>query len=219
MAQNERPREKLLQKGAASLTDAELLAIFIGSGIKGQTALDLARTLLLQAGNLRNVLHYSLKEFCLTPGIGAVSYLRFQAALEIAQRCFKEKLHRQTLLDTPAATRSFLQAKLQDLPHEVFAAFMLDNKNRVIEFEILFQGTLDQSTIYPREIIKKILSYNAAAIIFVHNHPSGIVTPSSADIQLTHTLKKALDYINVRVLDHFIVGDNEMIALSELGLL
>jgi DNA repair protein RadC len=214
----EQPREKLLMQGVTILTDAELLAVLIGSGTKGKSAVDVARELLTKTGSLRTLLNYGVTDLHQLPGIGKVTFARMQAALELSRRCLNEKLKRDNVLQSSAATKAFLQAKLQDLQHEVFAGLMLDNQHRVINFEILFNGTLDQSAVYPREIIKRVLKHNAAAIIFVHNHPSGVTTPSQSDVQLTQELNKALKHIGVRLLDHFIVGDGEVISLVEQGL-
>lgn len=214
----EQPREKLLAQGATALSDAELLAVLIGSGTKGKSAVDVARELLVKSGNVRTLLNYDVEDWSRLPGIGKVTFARMQAALELSRRCLNEKLKRDNILNSPEATRNFLQAKLQDLPHEVFAGLMLDNQHRVIAFEILFQGTVDQSAVYPREVIKSVLKHNAAAIIFVHNHPSGVATPSQSDVQITYELHKALKPVGVRLLDHFIVGDGEITSLAERGL-
>ncbi|MBY0544965.1 MAG: DNA repair protein RadC [Gammaproteobacteria bacterium] len=216
--EEDRPREKLLNNGVAVLSDAELLAVLIGSGTKGKSAVDVGRALLIQRGSLRNLFNCGIDELSTLEGIGKATFARMQAALELSRRCFGEKMKRNTPLDSPQATRAFLHASLRDKEHEVFGALILDNQHRVITFEILFEGTLDQSVVYPREFIKKVLKYNAAAVIIVHNHPSGLATPSQADIDITKQLYQALMPIGIRLLDHFIVGDDDVLSLLEQGL-
>ena len=213
----ERPREKLLQKGAASLSDAELLAIFLRIGVKGKTALDLARQMLKDFGGLRALLSASQEELCATPGMGPAKYAHLQAGLEMARRHLGEALERGKPLTDPAATRKYLQAKLRDMPHEVFACLYLDNRHRVIRFEELFRGTIDGASVHPREVVRAALSHNGAAVIFAHNHPSGVAEPSDADRRLTVRLKDALALVDIRVLDHFVVGDGEVASFAERG--
>jgi DNA repair protein RadC len=216
--QAERPREKLLALGTNVLSDAELLAILLGSGTRGKSAVELARTLLLSSGGLRALLNTTMPDMLNLPGIGRANYARLQAALEISRRCLNEKLQRQNVLHKPELVHAFLQAQLQDLTHEVFACLTLDTKLRLITFDILFHGTLDQSVVYPREVIKLALKRNAAAVIIAHNHPSGIAQPSNADILLTQQLHKALAHVGVRMLDHVIIGDGEVVSLAERNL-
>ncbi len=215
--QAERPREKLLTLGTDILSDAELLAILLGSGTRGKSAVDIARQLLLSAGGLRALLNTTMPDMLNLPGIGKANYARLQAALEISRRCLNEKLQRQNLLNNPELVHAFLQSRLQDLSHEVFACLTLDIKLRLITFDILFQGTLDQSVVYPREVIKLALKRNAAAVILAHNHPSGVAEPSASDIALTQQLKKALSHVGVRLIDHFVVGDGSIVSLAKKG--
>jgi DNA repair protein RadC len=214
----ERPREKLLDKGAQALSDAELLAIFLRTGCKGLTAVDLARNLLDNFGGLKPLLQAGEEEFCLNKGLGPAKYAQLQAVLEMAKRHLFEQLSRGDVLSSPAQTRQFLSAQLASYPHEVFACLFLDNRNRVIAFEKMFFGTIDGASVYPREVVRLALKKNAAAIIFAHNHPSGVAEPSQADEQITQRLKEALALVDIRVLDHFVVGD-EIISFAERGLL
>lgn len=213
----ERPREKLLNLGAAALSDAELLAIFLRTGTKGRTAVDLARDIVAHFQGLRNLLLAEQNEFCQFSGLGEAKFAQLQAVMELARRHLAETLHRGNFLQNPQATRDYLSARLRDLPYEVFACLFLDNKHRVIEFEILFQGTINGASVHPREVIRKTLKHNAAALILAHNHPSGIAEPSSADRHITRQLSDALALIDVRVLDHIVVGDGECVAFSERG--
>ena len=215
---DERPREKLLKKGAHALSDAELLAIFLRTGCRGVTAVDLARHLLTEFGGLKPLLQASEAEFCESRGLGAAKYAQLQAMLEMAQRHLYEKLVRGDALCSPDETRRYLSAQLASYPHEVFACLFLDNRNRVIAFEKMFFGTIDGASVYPREVVKLALKKNAAAVIFAHNHPSGVAEPSHADEQITKRLKEALSMVDIRVLDHFIVGD-EVVSFAERGLL
>ncbi len=215
----ERPREKLLQQGPAALSDAELLAIFIRTGVPGQTAVDVARTLLGRFGGLRELLAASPEELCETPGLGDAKYVQLQASIEIGRRFLAEKLKRDIELTSTQDTKDFLQAQLRDRPHEVFCVLFLDNRHRVLAFEELFRGTLNGTAVYPREIVKRALKHNAAAVILVHNHPSGVAEPSRADETLTQRLKEALTLVDVRLLDHLVIGDGETVSFSERGLL
>ncbi|MDJ0778215.1 MAG: DNA repair protein RadC [Gammaproteobacteria bacterium] len=214
----ERPREKLLQLGAASLSDAELLAIFLRSGTPGTTAVDLARRLLDQFGSLRAVMRADLASLRRMPGIGEAKYALLQASAEIGRRQLGESLLRGDCLTRPAQTRTWLRARLRDFDYEVFACLMLDNRNRVIAFREMFRGTIDGASVYPREVVRQALADNAAAVIIAHNHPSGVAEPSQADIRITERLKQALALVDIRLLDHVIVGDG-VTCLSEQGLL
>lgn len=215
--EGERPREKLLAKGAAALSEAELLAIFLRTGVKGKSALDLARQMLKDFGGLRALLSATQQELCATSGMGPAKYAQLQAGLEMARRHLGEVLERGKPLTDPAATRKYLLAKLRDMPHEVFACLYLDNRHRVIAFEELFQGTIDGASVHPREVVRAALKHNAAALIFAHNHPSGVAEPSDADRRLTSRLKDALALVDIRVLDHFVVGDGEVASFAERG--
>ncbi len=212
----ERPREKLLARGAAALTDAELLAIFLRTGSPGRTALDLARELLGRFGGLRALLRIDRDAFCEVRGLGEAKYVQLQAGLELARRHLAEALAGRPALKDPSAVRRLLQARLRDREHETFAALFLDNQHRVIAFDELSQGTIDGASVYPREVIKAALKHGAAAVIFAHNHPSGVAEPSSADRTLTERLKAALAQVDIRVLDHFVVGE-QVVSFAERG--
>jgi len=214
---NERPREKLIQRGAASLSDAELLAIFLRTGCAGKSAVDLARELLNTFGSLRALLEASQKEFCQALGLGLAKYTQLQAVLEISRRHLAETLCSKDCLTSSKQVRDFLSAHLRYKEREVFAVLFLDSQHRMQAFEELFQGTIDCSAVYPREVVKRALSHNASAVIFAHNHPSGISEPSSSDRDITTRLKKALDLLDIRTLDHFIVGNEEVFSFAEHG--
>jgi len=213
----ERPREKLIRRGANALSDAELLAIFLRTGTAERTALDLARDLLTDFGSLRCILNSNVEQFCRRKGLGEAKYAQLQATVEIARRHLAEGLERKDCLTSPGQTRSYVRARLRDYEHEVFACLMLDNRNRVIAWRELFRGTVDGASVYPREVVKQALADNAAAVIIAHNHPSGVCEPSQADIRITRDLKAALALVDIRLLDHVIVGD-EITCLTELGL-
>lgn len=215
----ERPREKLLQRGPQALSDAELLAILLRTGARGKTVVDLARELLTEFGGLRGLFAAEQNHLCKTPGLGPAKYAELQAVLEMARRYLGETLQRGAPLADPANTRRYLIAQLRDRSHEVFCCLYLDNRHRVIAFEELFRGTLDGASVHPREVVRRILTHNAAAVIFAHNHPSGVAEPSDADRRLTQRLKDALALVDVRVLDHFVVGDCEATSFAERGLL
>ena len=216
---SERPREKLLDKGPEALSDAELLAIFLRTGIKGKTAVDLSRDLLNQFGSLRALLSTSLDDFCSAPGLGPAKYTQLQATLEMGRRHLQEQIKNHDCLTSPKHTRDYLKSKLTGRPYEVFCCLYLDNQHRVLKFEELFRGTIDGASVYPREVVKNTLDNRAAAVIFAHNHPSGITEPSLADKQITKRLIEALALIDVRVLDHIIIGNGEVTSFAEQGLL
>jgi DNA repair protein RadC len=215
----ERPREKLLHQGAASLSDAELLAIFLRTGVAGKTAVDVARGLLVRFGGLRALLTADREEVCREAGLGQAKFVMLQAALEVGRRHLAERLQRGMPLDSVQDTREYLQAQLRDLRHEVFCCLFLDNRHRVLAFEEMFRGTLNGTAVYPREVVKRALYHNAAAVILVHNHPSGVAEPSRQDELLTARMKDSLEALDVRLLDHFVVGDGEVVSFSERGLL
>ena len=214
----ERPREKLISKGAHALSDAELLAIFLRTGSPGVSAVDLARNLLSSFGGLKPLLKSDQAEFCRHKGLGDAKYAQLQAILEMARRHLFEQVSRGDALCSPDETRQFLTAQLADYPHEVFACLLLDNRNRVIAFEKMFYGTIDGASVYPREVVNLALKKNAAAVIFAHKHPSGVAEPSQADENITRRLKDALSLVDIRVLDHFVVGD-EVVSFAERGLI
>jgi DNA repair protein RadC len=215
----ERPREKLLERGAHALSDAELLAVLLGSGVTGRSAVELARDLIAQFGSLRNLLSAEGARCLEQPGIGPARYAVLKAALELARRHFREALRLGPALAAPEATRAFLVAQLRDRPYEVFCCLYLDNRHRLIAFEELFRGTIDRAGVHPREVLRQTLTHNAAAVILAHNHPSGVLEPSQADELITRRLREALALLDVRVLDHFIIGDGQCYSFSEHGLL
>ncbi|MGB5306191.1 MAG: DNA repair protein RadC [Gammaproteobacteria bacterium] len=215
----ERPREKLLARGPAALADAELLAIVLRTGVQGKTAVDLARELLSDFGGLRALLESDRQQFCSRHGLGLATYALLQALLELARRHLQEQLRRDDILEHPEATRRFLSSRLRHYQQEVFACLFLDNRHRVILFEELFRGTIDGASVHPREVVRRALQHNAAAVILAHNHPSGVAEPSRADIQLTRRLTDALALVDIRVLDHFIIGEGDGTSFAERGLL
>lgn len=216
---SERPREKLLQKGVNTLSDAELLAIFLRTGITGKSAVDLARELLSHFGSLTSIFAASQNNFCQIPGMGIAKYAQLQAVLEMSRRALGEELKKGNTLSSPELVRNFLRLSLANKQHEVFIGIFLDAKNHAIATEELFSGTLTQTSVYPREIIKRALFHNAAAIIFAHNHPSGVAEPSHADKILTQSLKQALAFIDVKALDHFVIGNGTALSFAEHDLI
>ena len=213
----ERPREKLLEHGSSSLSDAELLAIFLRTGVSGKSAVDLARHLLTEFGSLRALLEADIRGFCRHLGLGPAKFSQLQAVLEMSRRHLAERLRRESALESPQAVSDYFKALLRHEPHEVFGCLFLDTRHRMLAFEVLFRGSIDSASVYPRQVVKRALAHNAAAVIFCHNHPSGISEPSQADRTLTQRLVKALDLIEVRVLDHFIVGDGQPLSMVERG--
>lgn len=214
----ERPREKLLNLGAKYLTDAELLAIFIGSGIRGKTALDLARELLSEFGDLKKLLDVQPHLFYQKRGMGKAKLAMFKAALELGRRYLAENLEKGETIANSQVTKRFLASRLRGYQHEVFACLYLDTQNRVLGFEELFEGTLHEANIYPREVVKRCLAHNAAKIILAHNHPSGNPHPSQADREMTRQLKDSLTLIDIQVIDHIVVGNKDCISFAEIGL-
>lgn len=213
---SERPRQRLLECGAEALSDAELLAIFLRTGVKGKSAVDLARELLNEFGGLRQLMRADLAMFCQAKGLGEAKYVHLQACLEMARRFLRESLEREGPLTNPDDAKQFLLMRMRDYTKEVFACLFLDAKNRVIEVEELFLGTLHTAEVHPREVVKQALKHNARAIILAHNHPSGDAQPSQTDIELTYTLRDALALMDIKVLDHLVVGDTVQ-SLAELG--
>ncbi|MES9827227.1 MAG: DNA repair protein RadC [Candidatus Thiodiazotropha sp.] len=216
---DERPREKLLQRGSESLSDAELLAIFLRTGVAGQTAVDLARSLLSEFGGLRHLLSADQRRFCKSRGLGMAKYTQLQAVLEMARRYLHEQLETSGSLTTPEQTQDYLRARLRHYAYEVFSCLFLDNRHRVIRYEELFRGTIDGANVHPREVVRRALELNAAALIFAHNHPSGVAEPSRADRQITQRLKDALALVDIRVLDHIVIGEGEAVSLAERGMI
>ena len=216
---DERPREKLLQQGASILSDAELLAIFLRTGVSGLSAVELARQLLASFGSLRALLEADQTQFCHHHGLGPAKFSQLQAVLEMSRRHMESTLSRGDALTDATTTKHYLQQRLRAYPYEVFACLFLDNKHRMIAFDELFRGTIDSANVYPREVVKQALAHNAAAVIFAHNHPSGIAEPSMADYAITERLKSALSTVDIRVLDHIVIGDGEVVSFAELGTL
>jgi DNA repair protein RadC len=216
---DERPREKLLTKGAAALSDAELLAVLLRNGTAGRSALDIAREVLKSFHSLRKLIAADRQRFCSERGLGPARFAELQAAIEIARRQLSEPLLAGPLLSSPKATRDFLSAQLRDLEHEVFCCLYLDKRHRLIRFEELFRGTIDGASVHPREIVKLALQRNSAAVIIAHNHPSGVAEPSHADELITQRVREALALVDIRLLDHIIVGDGATVSLAERGLI
>ena len=214
--EDERPREKLLARGATALTPAELLAVLLGSGVRGTSAVDMGRNLLAHAGGLNALL---ARDLAGVPGLGPAKRARLVAALELARRCLGEELVGRTALKSPRDSAAFLKAQLAHKPYEVFACLFLDNRHRVLAFEELFRGTLDGASVHPREVVRASLKHNAAAVILAHNHPSGVAEPSAADRNITRQLRDALQLVGVRVLDHLVVGAGEPTSMAARGLI
>ncbi|KLD80183.1 JAB domain-containing protein [Xanthomonas hyacinthi] len=214
---DERPREKLLARGARALSDAELLAIFLGSGLPGSDAVRTSRDLLQRHGPLRTLLDRPPRDLVSLPGLGPARACRLSAALELGQRHLAAELERGTTLTDPGAAGRYFAQRLRAQPHEVFAVLFLDTKHRSLAFEELFQGTLDGTEVHPREVVRRALAHNAAAVIIGHNHPSGNPEPSPADRAVTHRLKQALGLVDIRLLDHFIVGDGMPVSMAARG--
>ena len=217
--EDDRPREKLLAKGPGSLSDAELLAIFLRTGTPGKSAVDLARILLAKFGSLAGLIGASREAFCEVPGLGNAKFAQLQAATELTRRALAAEMKSGLNLSSPTAVRDFLRLSIQNRQVEVFVGLFLDAQNRVIAVEELFSGTLTQTSVFPREVVRRALHHNAAGVIFAHNHPSGVAEPSHADETLTQALKEALALIDVRVLDHFVVGRGATLSFAERGLL
>ncbi|MCB1616475.1 MAG: DNA repair protein RadC [Pseudomonadales bacterium] len=215
----ERPREKLLLKGASSLSDAELLAIFLRTGVAGKSAVDLARELLVTFGGLRPLLEADLECFSKARGLGTAKFSQLQAVLEMARRHLLETLQREGALSSPLQVRQYLASRMRAYHREVFLCLYLDNRHRVIACEELFFGTIDSASVYPREVVKSALQHNAAAVIFSHNHPSGLAEPSAADRHITRKLIDALALVDIRVLDHMVIGDGQIVSFAERGYL
>lgn len=213
---DERPREKLLARGAESLSIAELLGVLLGSGTRGCSAVDLGRTLLADAGGVNALLTRGAAR---TRGLGPAKRARLSAALELARRCLAEELQQQAELLNPRDSAAYLKARLAHLPYEVFACLFLDNRHRVLGFEELFRGTIDGASVHPREVVRACIARNAAAVILAHNHPSGVAEPSAADRAITRELRDALQLIGVRVLDHLVVGRGEPTSMAARGML
>jgi DNA repair protein RadC len=216
---DERPRERLLALGPQALSDAELLAIFLRTGVTGMSAVDLARHLLKRFGSLRALLTADQTSFCAEQGLGPAKYAQLQAVLEMARRHMAEALKVGTAIDSPDAVSEYLRAQLRDSQQEIFALLLLDARHRVLAFEPISFGTLNAATVHPREVVKQVLKHNAAAVILAHNHPSGVAEPSAADRLLTERLVQALKLIDVAVLDHLVIGDGAPYSFARAGLI
>ncbi len=216
--EGERPREKLLERGASALSDAELLAIFLRTGARGLSAVDLARELLVRFGGLHALLSTDVHHFCEARGLGLAKYAQLQAALELSRRHLAQTLERDHVFTSPAAVVRYLRAQLAGRHQEVFAALFLDTRHRLITCEELFFGTIDGASVYPREVVRRALHHNASALILAHNHPSGVAEPSRDDEAITRRLREALQLIDVRVLDHVVVGAGCAVSMAERGL-
>jgi DNA repair protein RadC len=214
---SERPREKLLQLGANSLSDAELLAIFLRTGVKGCNVVDLARQLLTTFGSISAIYQSSIDEFCAAHGLGQAKYVQLQACLEMSKRYLAEQMKQSHVLTSSQATQQYLITELREEQREVFAILLLDNQHQIMSFKRLFFGTIDSAAVYPRVIVQHALHVNAAAVILCHNHPSGIAEPSMADKQITQRIEQALNLIDIRVLDHFIIAGNQCYSFAEHG--
>ena len=217
--EDERPRERLLKHGASALSEAELLAIFLRTGIAGASAVELGRQLLARFGSLQRLFAAPLSEVSAVRGLGPVKYVQLQAVIEMARRALEEDIGERDAMSSPQAVREFLRLTLGGRAHEIFMAMFLDAQNRLLGSEELFRGTLTQTSVYPREVVKTALRYNAAGVIFAHNHPSGVAEPSRADELLTQTLKQALSLVEIKTLDHFIVAGSRTLSFAERGLL
>ncbi len=217
--QNERPREKLIQSGAQSLTDAELLAIFLRTGIKGQSAVDLARQLILEFGSLAALMGASREQFCQAKGLGDAKFAQLQSVMEMAKRYFASELQKPISASSSQTVKAYVASQMRGLSREAFAVLCLDSQFQLIHFETLFWGTINSTEVHPREVVKLALQHNANALILTHNHPSGVTTPSAADIQITQQLQQALSLVDIQILDHLIVGGHEVSSMAELGLM
>jgi DNA repair protein RadC len=215
----DRPREKLLKHGPASLTDAELLAIFLRSGIRNYSAVQLAQNLLTEFGTLRSVFSATEQEFCQSKGLGQAKFVQFQASLEINRRYVAEQLDKTNVFNSVEQTQAYLLAQLRDQPHEVFAILMLDSQHRLIKFRPMFYGTIDSASVYPRVLVEQALKDNAAAVILAHNHPSGVAEPSQADRSITNRIIAAFSLVDIKVLDHFVIGDGITVSFAQRGLI
>ena len=217
--EQEKPREKLLARGAGALSDAELLALLVGTGQRGADALAIARRLLAETGGLRGLLDQPAERLARLPGIGIARACRLAAVVELGHRHLAQDLARGEALTDPGKAGDYLTRRLRALPYEVFACLFLDTRHRVIAFEELFRGTLDGAEVHPREVVQRCLAHHAAAVILGHNHPSGCTEPSAADRAVTARLRQALGLVEVRLLDHFIVGDGPACSMARLGAL
>lgn len=212
-------REKLLIQGAGTLSDLELLAVFLQTGVPGKTALDLSQALLNTFGSLRKIMTADIQEFTAILGLGLTKYVQLQAAWELTQRCLEENLYHGHVMENPQTVQRYLNAKLRLYPFEVFSCLFLDNQHQLISFKELFYGSINEAPIYPRELLRYVYQTNAAAVILAHNHPSGVAKPSEADKRITQQIKVLLSAIGVRLLDHIIIGAGQFTSFVYQGLL
>jgi DNA repair protein RadC len=219
LPQDARPREKLLARGAGALSDAELLALLLRSGIPGKNVLQMGQELVDTFGGIAGLLHTSAADLQRIKGLGPAKRAELVAVLELARRALTQQLQDKPLFTTPQAVRDYLQLQLGSRPHEIFAVLFLDSQHRLIALEELFRGTLTQTSVYPREVVLRALAHQCCSVVLAHNHPSGAAQPSRADEALTQTLKAALALVDVRVLDHFVVTSTQAISMAELGFL
>jgi DNA repair protein RadC len=217
LPRSERPREKLLASGPSTLTDAELLAILIRTGTRGLSVIELAREIIEKYGGLVNILAADQKTFCSTKGLGPAKYAQLMAVLEMSKRYQTSRAKQREFLESPDAVKNVVALHMSALEHEVFACLFLDNRHRLICYQPMFNGTIDAASVYPREVVKAALKHNSAAVVLAHNHPSGVAEPSRADIEITKKLVSALAMVDIRVLDHIIVGDGYQVSLAERG--
>lgn len=215
---SQQPREKLIAQGAISLSDAELLAIFLRTGVKGINAVELARQIIRHFGNLQALISANPEEFCSCHGLGEAKYAQLQAGLEMSKRYLAEVLTQENAFTNVQLVQEYLVSKLRSAQREVFAVLFLDTQHRLIHYQELFFGTIDSAPVYPREIVKAALGHNASACILAHNHPSGVAEPSKSDIYITQKVQNALALIDVKLLDHFIIGNGQPTSLAERGL-
>ena len=215
----DKPREKLLEQGADTLSDSELIAVLLNTGHKGADALQVANQLLIKAGSLRHLLNASSERLCAQRGIGQVKYARLMASVELGRRYLGRFPRRGMQLGDPSEVKAMLSSRLRDRPSESFVALFLDNRQRLLHYEEMFHGTVDSANVHPREVVRKAMGCNASAIIIAHNHPSGISEPSMADQRLTDRLRAALELVGVKLLDHFIIAEEEILSFTEKGLL
>jgi len=213
----QRPRERLIREGASALSDPELLALFLRVGLPGKSAVELGRELIGHFGSLQGLFGASLAQFCAVRGMGPAKFAQLQAVMELAQRAIGEQLRTGQALASPHAVRTFLRMQLSNQPHESFLVLFLDVKNRLLACDEMFRGTLTHTSVYPREVLKAALGYNAASVMFAHNHPSGMADPSEADLLLTRALVEALRLVDVRVLDHFVIAGAQVHSFAENG--
>jgi DNA repair protein RadC len=216
---DQRPREKLLARGAASLVDAELLALLLRTGYRGQGVLALAGEVLRRFDGFAGLLHATAPELAQVKGLGPAKRAELLAVIEMARRALAEQMSERPVFDSPGRVKDFLSLQLHAREHEVFAVMFLDGQHRLLVLEEMFRGTLTQTSVYPREVVKRALALNAGAVVLAHNHPSGVAEPSRADEYLTQTLKSALQMVDVRVLDHVVVGQGQVVSMAERGLL